>query len=89
MGVTDRTITLVGFILLFLVVVMSKGSLRRQSQVSHDQECANWMSMFGERWQVISPDGARLQRKFKNYEAAREWALNKYPLDVEFGLVKV
>ena len=70
---------------------MSKGSGRRLSQVSHDQEAANWMNIFepGEHWQVISPEGIRLNRKFKSYEAAREWAMVEYTGDIEFGLVKV
>jgi len=70
---------------------MSKGDhgLHDRTKIPAHEMAYNWMGAFGEKWCVIAPKGNRLGRKFKSYEAAREWALNEYSGDVEFGLVKV
>ncbi len=69
---------------------MSKGSARRSSQVSHETECANWMSIFtpGDKWESRLANGDVICTK-KTYEEARDYALNYLPEGVEATIVKV
>ena len=69
---------------------MSKGSRKRGSQVSHETECANWMSIFeaGNKWELRDLAGIVLTTE-STYEKARDAGLKYLPKGEDFSIVKV
>jgi len=67
---------------------MSKGSRRRTQQVSHGVMSANWMEMFGDKWECRSLDGEVIATE-STYEKARDAGLGHFPPDDDFAVIKV
>ena len=69
--------------------MMSKGSSRRPSQVSREQESANWMNIFepGDKWEARLTNGEVICTK-RTYEEARNHALDYLPEGVNATIVK-